>query len=519
MRSFKFIIFVLLAALVPSIDAQAQLKSKLDLENSLVSRIEKTVHIVDPSALVSVNIQLKRLEAVLPGTGLSISGSIPTRAMGGGDSAIGINDIARVEVRVSTSKKDIPDWLKPELEKSLGSTLGSRLSISIEEMPPEMAKSFDSKENSSKPESLSDLLQQLSSRWTIFFTFALVGAGIGLLIAFFTQQYFQNSRQSALLSSLKGALSSQSGPLGGFNAPPSVPKEKIADRSFFANPTSEDSVMQGSEKLFQSLSGAQLLALFSDCYWCEKDAYGAFIWSGLSNAQRTQMISSWSEAGNYAKYVATKSKRKDLGFHMHPAYITPAAELQNHSNTELKIQVKKDPSIWHQLSPMRQSALQLSLSEQLACLKSVSKTAAVFGNLTISSQREKRSFAQSANLSRPEISPAEELGIFRTPESIPAEFRSVVHSLVWLALLPLEQRKQILQDFGAEELSQGFVGCEAVLLSLREAIADSKFKLLESYIQKNPPTKTSPIFGELVGLGLSAYQESVDLMGSKREAA
>ena len=512
MRKLKYLLFFVAMASVHA----AEIKPKMELENNVVSRVEKVLKNVDPLGYVQARVELKSLETTLPGTGVTLRGTVPVGNSGADGGGISIDDILKIEVVAWTSLQNAPSWLARELEKSVG-VERSKIRLSLQKMPPEMLETLNTKKPAATPESpatrspasekdksdeqMSQLLRDTSTSWTQFFKENLILAGIVFGIAFLFHVFFSYQRQKSLMTLLKTELSRLSTSLSNANGDAPSRQASAAAQGFRED--RDDSKAGPTEvNAFTHMGDATLLALFTDCYWCEEDSYAAFIWDKISGNQRQMLIKAWSESVNYAKYFSGMKNKKDLFFHSHPCYLQPVGT-ENLSNYDLKNYVKREPSLWHTLSPLRQAALHLSLTEQMNCLKAPVK-GIVLPSAAVISENSKRKFKSSVS-ARAELSFADEEAILAQPDSVAPEFRSVAFSLVWLAMCPLEVRQKVLKAYSAQEIASAWFGCDAVIVALQESVAETKLKLIQSYLDKNTPSQNGEVYAELVAQGLSEY--------------
>jgi hypothetical protein len=164
------------------------------------------------------------------------------------------------------------------------------------------------------------------------------------------------------------------------------------------------------------------------------------------------------------------------------------------------------------VTPLRWDRLPLSLEQriQFGEMKSDAKLESV----KVAAKSKPREL--KARLEIKQLRPEDEQYIWDNPQKVPAHVRPSLRSLVWLALSPVEARRNVMAELDARQLADAWTGPEAVLAALKEALPPKKLEMLEHFLKEASPGRSNDAFAYLVESGLRLY---VDHNSTQAEAA
>lgn len=448
----------------------AYVQQKIQLEEQIERRVQHVLKNIDPYAQVLVKLELKNKRVDLAATNISLLNITDSKK----ERSLEFNDIQSITIKIISSKEELPTWIQPELQ-NLFQYKNSTLKIELEKIDPASLLEIENNSMKSFFETQSFDLQKkfLYLLGTLAFSF----------MAFFLFLSMRNKNHySQLVSKLSEAISSSSK-----DHMPTLPP--IVD----VTPKQQSlSVGSSSSKNLHFLQIKQVIALFSDCYWCMADNYAAWLWTQLSSEQRLQLIEAWPKADLYSKYL-TYIEPISGNYHNHPTYLNPL-KIESTSQTDLAEWLKKNPGIWSLLPPLRQETCPLTIQEQLSMMNT---KPVIFSNVTLpKATSTDRKLVIKANFS--EISENDELAIWENPELVPQELRGDIPTLVWLAQLEAQKREKILSKLDAQQVAQAWIGPQVVLDLIQSSIPEKKWELVESYIKKFTPSRRSQAFNYLL---------------------
>lgn len=473
-------VFLTLFTLMFSLsNARANLQHKVVFEGELSERVSNVLSRFDPYHRVSVEVQFKSLSAPLPGTDLVMSNfsTIQTE--------IRSSDIKSIVAKVNTSKSPLPTWLSEEI-RSILKFPGVPVDLEFAPLPEEQLLVMQKEMLSNQY--VKNSITKFQEQMNYFYWLILAGLIAGLVVSFLffkvRSSQFKNTLQNEMSRLIAGLSEVSMGDSRGLNGN----ELQNAQSSLRRN---DEGTQNGA---FDDASVASVAHLLSDCYWCEMDNYAAWVWKKVPFQIKTQLF---EQADFFKEYTAILSKLEPefAQFHEHSQYLSEG-HLLNISQGDLKVFLKKHPALWHQLSKMRQDNLGLKLSERVRLLQSEEKLSlAVWDKISKSSSaRRQLNLGQSVPISNIE----DELEVFHSPDSIPPEIFNSLESLVPLALAPLELRRELLSKFSSLELASAWCGPDEVLANLAEALPEKKRKILDSYVERQAPTRGSIVFLKLV---------------------
>lgn len=463
--------------LVTGSTVNADLLDRIRLEDAVRIRIEDVVKVYDPRARVLVRFDYKSFSGELPGTSFGHSTFSPARIESG--------DITKVSIDVFSEKADVLPAEAKDFILRLVPADRSRVDIQL--------KKFQSPTKETSPVEIQNLtpdaLSKIAHDTTQLFLLVLGG----LLVVLFGAFAFFNAavsrrrtneirEQLALMAKSIGDMQ-----LGGGTAAPIAAPVTAENRG----PTSLSLSTEVSS--VEKMPVASLRELFADCYWCERDGSAAWLWKKVPAETRAELMKSAPFMKDYCASFLT-AEPEETAHHEHPFYLDPTP-LSAVSQEDLADAVRAQPSLWHRLSPLRQQNLPLSLEEKLKAMQSVPAKAAP----------PSKASAPRALQPKPawgQLTVDDETAVFRNPDLIPAPLRPHVKSLVWLARKDQPSIQRALSKYDARALAAAWVGPDEVLKKLESALPEKKLKLLETYRERTPAARNSPVFLGLVDEGL-----------------
>lgn len=484
-----------LTILLASASAFASLTiSKMDMENRMRERVQAIATKADPTAFAQVQVKLKKIRSNLSFLGMETH---VTPLENGQD--IGPESIDSVEVKVLSKLEPFPEWLKKEITATV-EVEGVRVNVAytkpetpIRDVTAQISEFFSQ-----------ELYNTLNTSFTGL-KFGLLGLGILLGFGFiglgWAVMRFSSKLEETLqkvvaenLVPMATALGQMSGTSGGGSK--SVPMQ--AAKPAASEPT-RVTVNSDSKGQFEHYPVAALAALFVDCYWTKQDGYAHYLWTQMSPTQREALMKTECVDAQYFSHIISVPARQE-DYHSHAWYMNPNSKFNTIDQKALSVWVKAHLEAAHMVSPIRMDHLELSLEERLkmAASTEVKKNVEVKG-LVASAPRV---LAQKLRIAT--LSEADELYLFKNHASIHQESREQLKSLVWLALVPVEQRRKILDEMDARQLAEAWSAPKPVLEEMKKALSPKKLEMLEHFLKTNEPGRDNDVYAYLVDAGMRA---------------
>jgi hypothetical protein len=474
--------------------AQVNVSLKVDLETKYQNKIYSIVKPLDPYAQVSVNVSLNTIEAVLPG----LEGQNVKIASTTSQSELSTDDIQKVQVEIRSRANPFPPEAMKSIEDSFGLPAQKRI-ITVKAFDAESLKLIADSEKSTSLTQLAKAVDEGNQFWTglrekfVFF--------LGGLLAFFFlvgwwKEFSTKKFQEKLFARAEASFSkiNAEGSESATRPAAEAAAEAASEKNRNDGRPSENS--EQVQSALHALPEKSVLALFSDCYWCREDEYGAFLWRAFSLEQRASILKNWKHGKNYANYLQTiAGEARDL--HTHPYYLNPGA-FEMTSLEDAEKMVRAGPALWKKLSPLRQERAQLSLKERLK-LWGVAEAAAE-ANPPVS--LGKRELAERFDAGQ--LSDEDELEIYEHPELVPAGVEKEIRSWLWVARMADEKRAELLTAFSARDIAQVWTGSETILNTISKSIPEKKMKLILEIRAQLKPNRKSAVMDRLLAGALPA---------------
>ncbi len=508
------------------------LQEQIQLEDQIQARVVSIVRPFDPLVQAKVTLTLKEVAVPLPGTGLGQTRMIPLDVSG----ALAQNSIEEIRVAVETRQSPPPKWLEGKIRDAI-SIPGTKISFVFSAVPAEAVAAYERalddqvRRNLGAPPSKRDpaattqpsepepirmppteadpkLLSVLAGMLGALVVFGFLGLALNRA----NHRSLARLMEEKLIPAMEQASQSR----------PALPMGNAGgggnDRALPSPAAAMDS--SGGED-FQELPLAGVLALLSDCYWCEEDAYAHYVWTRLPVERRLEVMEKSQLDANYFRHFRGFTPT-NLGFHLDPYFLKPLS-LNHLSQGDLGEWLKKHPEAATVLSPLRLRSLPLKLEDRLQYVVNANEGGKPNARSAKFSFPDRASEPRKlgAQLDVHQLTAEDELYVFKHSKDVPASTRSSIQTLAWLALRSLNYRKDILGRVDARELAASWSGPKEVLAKLKEAIPEAKWKLLESYIESTVPDRNSDTFRYLVAAGLdgSDQDEKESKAGTKDKRA
>ncbi len=240
----------------------------------------------------------------------------------------------------------------------------------------------------------------------------------------------------------------------------------------------------------------------TDCYWSKKDNYAAWIWNQLNHVQREELISKVNFMYSYAEFLCDQQAEPGTD-HLHPTYMKPI-DLALYSNDELKTYLKKQPSLWNHLGPIRKLDFEMPFKERFA----LENLSAIEKNKTpqLPPSKDKVFRLFPVKLEGVQLSIEDENYLLENSKMIPNEQKQYLSSLIWLSMCAKESQEKILAKYSASQLAQVWIGPETTLNQLEAALPEAKFTMLKEYLAKTTPQRKNPTMSQLTLEAIQALE-------------
>lgn len=492
--------------------ADGVLQEQIQLEDQIQARVVAIVRPFDPLVQAKVNLTLKEVAVPLPGTGLGQTRMIPLDVSG----SLAQNSIEEIRVAVETRQSPPPKWLEAKIRDAI-SIPGTKVSFVFSAVPAEAVAAYERalddqvRRNLGAPPSKRDpaatttpsepepirvppaeadpkLLSVLAGMLGALVVFGFLGLALNRA----NHRSLARLMEEKLIPAMEQASQSR----------PSLPMGNAGGAQDRALPSPAAAMDSSGGEDFQELPLAGVLALLSDCYWCEEDAYAHYVWTRLPVERRLEVMEKSQLDANYFRHFRGFTPT-NLGFHLDPYFLKPLS-LNHLSQGDLGEWLKKHPEAATVLSPLRLRSLPLKLEDRLQYVVNANEGGKPNARSAKFSFPDRPSEPRKlgAQLDVHQLTAEDELYVFKHSKEVPASTRASIPTLAWLALRSLNYRKDILARVDARELAASWSGPKEVLAKLKEAIPEAKWKLLESYIESTVPDRASETFRYLVAAGL-----------------
>lgn len=475
--------------------AASSIQSRVVFENQIEQKISALIQRVDTLAMVQVQIKLRKINTELPVVGFG--GSVtPIES----DGQLGSMSIDNVSVRVVTQIDEVPEWIRSEIDKTLKS-YDFKYAINYEkaagQITDDRLKFADS--------AVRSINQVKWATWGLLLALMVFLTLVASSIRGVAER-LEKSLAKVIEEKVVPAFQTMGGG-GRSSRSDREPKESSPQASQASMNSGGGSP---SDKGLEDYPVDALLTLLSDCYWTKQDGYAHHLWKLMSQAQREKVLKASILDPAYFSFIR-QSVPAAFDYHNDPSYLSAPTEFRAADQDELLAWVRKNPSHYHRLTPMRWDGLNLSLEERLKFRDVKPNTGADWPKLFKASKPRELPVRLQLKSLRPE----DEMYLSQNYQNVPKDLRASLRSLVWLAMAPLEDRRRALADLDAQQLAEAWTGPESVLAQLEEALPAKKREMLAHFRQSISPDRSSDAFAYLVDSGLSLTKGSEE----RQEAA
>lgn len=459
MRHIAIVILALGAFSSLSI-ASMEVSKRVQLEEMLERRLTPVVQAADAEAKVYVTLELA--EESEPGD-LNIPFALQNYVFSGGQS------FSKINVLILGRIQELPIATK-NLIKKLTKDLGAPVSITLDNLSSLQKTEF------SKKESVPIKVQGLDG---IRNTFANLS---DLLMAMMGLISFLGCVGAILFFKTRG------------NETEGNKNHAISD----------------SPEILKGYHEESLVAVLSDCYWCEEDAYAAFLWQRIPVEQRKSIVNSTVFLGRYIENVMGLPAF-DKTYLNHPYYLNPVS-INHLDNKTLTDMVRKHPGLMNRVSPMRRDHLQLSASERIKSELEAGQKAGAPDLMRLPADQE-RSFQLAHPIPLKSVQEEEEVIKIK---GLALEMKARIPTLKWLCDLSAESRAAILDSVSSQELAGAWIGPKGVLDVLKATLPANRRDELQGLLREVKPTRESSGFRKLHSMAIEAMRnEALNNHGQK----
>jgi hypothetical protein len=459
----QFLGALFLAVCLVAIPVHGNLSETMKLEGDVTLKLRSILTPFDPSAIVLVNIEQIPFHFELPGLNLSIS----DLTFSSEHENLNRDDIKRIHIRIQ-SQVPVPDKLKSLLNAAI--PLSSEKKVFLFE-PLNIQWAEAPLEKPTLPPAQTDR-PLVGSSWVW-----------GLLVSLWVllaMRYFRVVSEGFVDRLVSGLF------------------EKQSALHLVRSSAS------GATQNIQSLSPESILALFSDCYWCEQDDYGAWIWQQITTEQRLHLFQNWKFTPEYARTLSNVTP-KMMDHHLHPSYLKPT-DLSLVSLADCQKWVKQNTNAWYQLTPIRHAHLSLPFRERIRLEQSRRDPAPLAAPAPSTTER-----TLPSQWGLGELSEADEIVVLDNPSFVGPDLRKQFPSLVWVALLDPKEREALLAPIPAKDLATVWVGPEPVLEKVGSALTERKLRLVKQWLTRTSPDRHNDTMQYLVGQAVRMLDKPPDI--------
>ncbi len=451
-----------------------QLFKEVELESTVEQRVLNTLRDFDHDAIVNVDMKQKQIQLSMPSANLLSFAPVPATVES-------ISLYIEIQTKLDPIPKDLDSIIRQKLQIGNADVVIKYIPTPLELL--EKKTSLRNEEWANQKNHYLGMLQSLVPKeglawWSAVLAGALVAFAFGLAMLF---RWAMRSASEPLRKSLEGAFQNQ----GALRAPPPRPALPDVVRSH----ASDAPLVSFDDQGFENFPLHSLEALFSDCYWCEEDAYASYLWSLLTPSVRLQLFQKGEVESDYFKFIQSVQPEKEA-YHLHPTYLKPASILRL-SQADLSLWIAKHPEAYGYLSPIRRKHLNLSLEQRLK----MGKQAVVAEDalpLPPSKASKKRLLRVSDRIET--LADTDEVFLWQNIEDISVDHIREVPSLIWMKKFSEAEIKEFLGQFSAIELGIGLVGPGEFRSWVLSHVPEKKRELIESYGEKQTATRASDEF-------------------------
>jgi len=470
-------------------------ESIFQIQQVLESRIAPIIRAIDPAALVFVRVKtVIKDSAPLPGTPFVVQDLTLKDATGD-------IQIEKVEINILTRKPKFSKTIT-SLIHEISDGLGP-VDLRVQKLPTELRPKAEAppKPPPAPPKRAPGFLPWLveSLRDPMAIPIAFLAFGLMMLISFQWGTFRLGRVVKSGLASL--ATSVENGGASSAAVSTAMAGGSAAGAEATSSLSAGGSGSDAASDLLAGLPAEGLVAILADCYWCEYDAYAAYLWKRIPVEKRKDLLLQVDFLSEYAAYL-TGMREQTLGAEQEPCYLQPLP-IWHIDNATLTGVVRSNPQLRFRISSLRVARLALQPRERVDIIRSGISSAPMalpdFKGFPASAKRQLKMRTEI-----PLNTVAEEKEIMALP-NLSIDIMESVPSLAWLAGLPEAVVREVLGGFTARDLAAAWVGPEEILTKLAGFLPEKKQAMLKSYSSQVVPSRNSPVFRTL-------HQRSIALL-------
>ena len=453
-------------------------------------RITKIMEGYDPKALVLVSVEPEQEKTSLPGTPFIVSNTDV-------QDKLGKKAIKAIKVSLYTELQTLPSELKEVIELST-QDIGPKPTIDLNPLPSGYKDRQAVVIESVKDEVLGLFGDQARlGLYGVILVVAVIFLSmfiLALLLVFAVRKNIKKMETSmaSLISAVQDSAPSSGGPA--MSAGPSQNSQGPASGS-----------SDGENDLFSELSEASLMAMLTDCYWGEHDAYAAFIWARIPYTKKKLILEKIEFLEDYASFL-TQVGEIDLALAQEPAYLNPL-DILDVDNDTITEAVRENPGIINMLPTLRRDKLSLGAIERIEINRNADgEKVEQFPKLSSGPHRILKRISQI------KVNSVDEEQQLLEMKDMDLDTKESIPSLIWMNDLSEDEIEQVLRPFNARDLAGAWIGPEETLEKMKHVLPPRKRELLESYIGEGLGSRDSTIYQEI-------HKASIALLRSRTDSA
>jgi hypothetical protein len=236
------------------------------------------------------------------------------------------------------------------------------------------------------------------------------------------------------------------------------------------------------EKILEGMKDDSLLALLTDCYWCEEDSYAKYIWNKLTESKQLELVKKSTILNSYSGFLE-KEIPQDLNLLKDSYYLNPLF-LFHISNKDLSGLIRKNKQLISQVSLLRKKTITMQYKEIISSPTAVGPGPVIDNNyLSSFNPSIKRNLNTTFNTFS---SVVDEEKFFAGNPGL--AYMKNHPSLGWSRHLSDEQVREILGHFNILDLAAAWIGPEEDLKRMALLLDEKSQAKLESLLKIFDPS-------------------------------
>ncbi len=270
-------------------------------------------------------------------------------------------------------------------------------------------------------------------------------------------------------------------------------------------------VNSGKESFLLDVSLDSLEEVLMDCYWCEEDRYGAYLWERLDVLRKGQLIEKNKRMADYGAFLQSVEP-ENKKFVTDSYYLSPLS-LESIDNESLTKLVEKYNSVFHLLPKIRIDHLDLSaIKKKELYLKKYSKEDTQFEIQNINWDEYKTTISRPLdNVHVFSFKDFDEEEEFFKENSHDVSLIHAFPSLSWLTVLREEDITEILSKFTAKQLAIAWHAPSSTLEKLEECLPEEKLHLLKTYQESLTSNRNNSVYQQIIAEAIVRLEKRLTL--------